>query len=85
MVQSVHCFNTVMAPIEVCDCVQYRCDGCRYLNEVDQLISYLADIHQPHHVLPDIVLLHGLHIYASRSTVVTFFLSFVLFLQAITC
>jgi len=44
----------------------------RYLNEVDQLISYLADIHQPQQVLPDIVLVHGLDVYASRSAAVIF-------------
>jgi len=45
-------------------------DACRYLNEVDQLISYLADIHQPHEVLPDIVLVHALDVFASRSAAV---------------
>jgi len=44
----------------------------RYLNEVDQLVSYLADIHQPHQVLPDIILLHGLDVYASCSAAVIF-------------
>jgi len=43
---------------------------CRYLNEVDQLISYCADIHQPHQVLPDIVLVHALDVYASHSAAV---------------
>jgi len=37
---------------------------------VDQLISYLADIHQPHQILPDIILVHGLDIYASLSAAV---------------
>jgi len=42
------------------------------LNEADQLVSYLADIHQPHQVLPDIILVHGLDVYANRSAAVIF-------------
>jgi len=52
--------------------MQCMFDCCRYLTEVDQLISYLADIHQPHQALPDLILVHGLDIYASRSTAVIF-------------
>jgi len=46
--------------------------ACRYLSEVDQLISYCADIHQPHQVLPDIILVHALDVYASHSAAVIF-------------
>jgi len=45
-------------------------DGYRYLSDVEQLISYLADIHQPHQVLPDIILVHRLDVYASCSAAV---------------
>ena len=45
-------------------------DGLRYLNEVDQLISFLADIHQPHQVLPDIIVVHALDVYASHAAAV---------------